>query len=66
MIGKIQNLIEDNTSFDITRNQVIMGLAVISALLLLIIMFMFGSGGPDQNDKNYVPAPPDYDAPVHI
>jgi len=55
MIEKIQNLIEDNTSMEITRKQVIMGLSVIGTLLFLIIIVMFGLGGPSENDSSYTP-----------
>lgn len=64
MIEKIQNLIEDNTSFDITRNQVIMGLVVSVAFVLLIIFFMFGSGG-QKAIPNYVSTPPTTDGPAY-
>jgi len=57
MINKIQELIEDNSSISITRNQVIMGLAVIGTLLLLIAIFIFGIGGPDIT-PDYVSTPP--------
>ncbi|MEA3322654.1 MAG: hypothetical protein U9Q12_00355 [Patescibacteria group bacterium] len=66
MIEKIQNLIEDNTSMNVTRKQVILGVSVIGALLLLIIFMMFGSGGPSENDKSYTPPPPSTSAPVHV
>jgi hypothetical protein len=58
MIQKIQELIEDNTSLDITRSQIIMGLTVIGLLLLLIIFFMFGSSGAKEESDNYVPPKP--------
>ena len=63
MIEKIQNLIEDNTSMEVTRNQVIMGLIAIGLLLALVVLFMFGMGKP-KVDKNYKSVPP-IDAPVY-
>lgn len=58
MIEKIQNLIEDNTSFDITRNQVIMGLTVVGLLVLFVVFLLFGSTGPKKDAANFQPPPP--------
>jgi uncharacterized membrane protein YvbJ len=66
MIDKIQSLIEDNTSFDVTRSQVIMLLSIIVAIILLIIFFMLGSTGPSKNSDTYIPPPANAPAPVHI
>jgi len=57
MIEKIKNLIEDNTTMDVTHKQVILMLSIVGALLILIIIIMFGAGGPSEDDKNYIPAP---------
>ncbi len=61
MIDKIQEFVEDHVSMDITRKQIILGLCVVGALLLLIIMMLFGSGGPKE-DPNYVSTPPGSEA----
>ncbi len=66
MIEKIQNLIEDNTSMDITHNQIVMGLTVIVAIVVFIVFFMFSSGGPKKESDTYVPKPPTKNMPVHI
>ena len=66
MIEKIQNLIEDNTSMDITRSQVIMGLFVIVAIIVLVVFFMFKSGGPKKDPDTYVPKPPNKNLPAYI
>lgn len=66
MIEKIQNLIEDNTSVDVTRNQIIIGLAVMGAFFLLIVFFMLSSGGPKDDSANYVPPAPSADLPAHV
>lgn len=66
MIEKIQNFIADNTSVDVTRNQVVMGFVVIGVIVLLIIVLMFQSGGPQKNSKGYVAPMPDKNAPVHV
>ena len=49
MIEKIQNLIEDNTSMDVTRKQVIMGLTVLGLMVLFVIFMMTSSGGPSED-----------------
>jgi len=64
MIEKIKNLIEDNTSMDVTRGQVIMGVTVVGLLFLLIIFFMFGSGSPKATPE-YTSTPPT-DGPSYI
>ncbi|XLQ19817.1 MAG: hypothetical protein ACKUBY_04475 [Candidatus Moraniibacteriota bacterium] len=66
MIEKIQNLIEDSTSLEVTGKQVQMFLAIIGALFFLVVFMMMKSGGPSKNDKSYVPAPPNPNAPTHI
>ena len=66
MIEKIQNLIEDNTSMEVTRKQVTMGVAVVGLLIVLIIVFMFGIGGPKKDSTTQVVTPPDLSAPMHV
>jgi len=64
MIEKIQNLIEDNTSMEITRNQVIMGLVVVGLLILFVIFLFIGSTGPQKDAANFTPPPPNSSATV--
>ena len=66
MIEQIQNLIEDHTSFDITRNQIIMALAVVIAFALLIIIIAFQVGGPKEDPKNMSTPKPSTNLPVHV
>ncbi|MEN8252729.1 MAG: hypothetical protein ABFQ53_04085 [Patescibacteria group bacterium] len=51
MIDKIQGLIEDNTSMEITRSQVIMGLTVIALLFLFLVLLMTRSGSSLEDPK---------------
>ncbi len=66
MIEKIQNLIEDNTSMEVTRKQVIMGVTLVGLLGALIIFFMFGTGGPKKESATQIVSPPNLNAPMHI
>ncbi len=65
MIEKIQNLIEDNTSMEVTRKQVIMGVTLVGLLGALIIFFMFGTGGPKKDSTTQAVSSPDLSAPMH-
>ena len=67
MIEKIQSLIEDNTSLDVTRKQVILFLVVIGSLLVLIIFMMIRSSNSVKKDpKGYVPPKSNVVDPIHI
>jgi len=53
MIEKIQNFIEDNSSFSVTRSQVILGLILATLLFVFIVFLMVTmSGKPVANDIN--------------
>ncbi len=66
MIEKIQGLIEDNTSLDVTRKQVILFLVLIGSLLVLIIFMMIrSSNGVKKDPKGYVPPKSNVVDPVH-
>ncbi len=67
MIEKIQNLIEDNTSFDVTKKQITLFLAILGSLLVLIVFMMIRSAGGVTEDPNgYVPPKLDVVDPVHV
>ena len=66
MITKIQGFIEDNTNIDVTRNQVMMAVAVFASLILLVVVFLFvSSTGPQKDDVKTTVAPPNPNAPAH-
>ncbi len=67
MIEKIQDFIESNTSLDITKKQITLGLIGLGALIILIILFFVKSaGGVKPDPKGYTPPKPTFDDPVHI
>ncbi len=58
MIEKIRNMIEDATGMDVTKNQILMGMAVIVALLVMIVVLSLQSGGPRKDPEGLkVPLP---------
>ena len=58
MIEKIRNMIEDATGMDVTRNQILMGLAVIVTLLAMVAILFLQSGGPKKDPEGMqVPLP---------
>ena len=67
MIEKIQNLIEDNTSIDVTKKQVILFLIVVCSSLVLIVLVMVKfSSGVKKDPSGYVPPQSNIVDPVHI
>ena len=67
MIEKIQGLIEDNTSLDVTRKQVTLFLVILGALLVLIIfIFLRTLGSVKEDPKGYVPPKSNVADPVHV
>lgn len=67
MIEKIQSLIEDNTSLDVTKKQITLFLIILGAVLALVILMMIRSASSVKKDpKGYVPPQPSVADPVHV
>ncbi|HIP50388.1 MAG TPA: hypothetical protein EYG99_02975 [Candidatus Pacebacteria bacterium] len=67
MIERIQNLIEDSTSLDVTKKQVTLFLVMLGALLILVIfMIMRSASSVKEDPKGYIPPKSNVVDPVYV